>query len=176
MDYMDKKALTASEVFTELEKIERRKVADFADKILQNPAMQKNIVDGITKKLTSPADDGGKVSLEKDFNKLIEKLDDDQLKTLLSCVQEECEERDIDLENEENDGGDDEEASDDDDVEEEMEVIIEASDLRMFKYATSELRDLACVAINDGDTESAYLIERAIGRITEEWRQNRFNK
>jgi hypothetical protein len=156
----DRLALLDSEVFQELEAAEIRKQAQsLSDKIIQSPTAQKAISDGITKALTNSADDTDE-GYHEEIKTNLKKLPDHVLYEFYKMFDDEVEARGLDAADYEEEFEAEEEIEDEADEEKEDEEIEE-----VFAYVKSALTKIAHSAADNNDTEAAYLIERAIGRL-----------
>lgn len=165
MEKMDKLALNSSEILAELEKIEFRKRAeDNLSKVLSNPTVMNNpkvqeTVSNSIKEQLNKSDDGS----EMHFKKFIKSLEDAELVEFCELAQKEIKARGLDEEELECEENEDEEC-DTEDLEDEEE----ADDMKdeMLHYVTASLNDLSRKAADEGNIEAAYMIERAVQKIS----------
>lgn len=156
----DHAALQNSVVYQELEAAEVIKQAQtLADKIVNSPSAQTAISEGIRKALENKDDDGEHTELKG----ALEKLDDHGLVEVFTIIKDAMNARGLDpamyYEEEQKEKEEGHEEGDEAKEEHEMAEVL--------AYVKASLSTLADKAIDEGNTECAYLIERTLQQIDE---------
>lgn len=135
-----------------------KQAQSLSDKIVNSPTAQQAIRDGIAKALSNKADDWSEEHEEIKEN--IKNLDDHVLFEFCKMFQEEIKARGLDTEEYE-------EAFEEEEVAEtaEDEAAEEEELKEVMAYVKVALTKLAESCADDGEVESAYLIERTLDRL-----------